>query len=462
VTAALATSAEPRFCTPRTDRATYGGEVAKLARLLGFTPMLHQQLFWDIALEHDPGGVLAYREIGWTISRQCGKSTALLLLMLWRCLRWAGQVVRYGAQSGMDARAKLADDWWPLLEHSPLAEVLTFRRQSGHEALIFESGSRLGLVASSEKSGHGSTLDTAILDESWAHADHRLEQSCRPAMVTRDNAQMYVVSTAGTERRSPFLFEKVQAGRQAAEAGITDGMAYLEWSAPDDADPSDPETWRRAIPALGVTISEATVRGDYLGMQRHEFMRSFLNMWTSTMGSPIVDLDEWATFAEPDAPRPEWVVLGADIGPKGKSAAITAVGERDGLLYAAVLEHGEGSDWLLPALARLVTDRPYVIVDEKSMAHLLPEIKATCGVDHVIALTAREVPPACEFWLRIVNEGKLRHRGEPELAIALDGAGQRSLGDGWAWSRAKSGCDITPLTSLTFAVEFYRGSWGTQ
>jgi hypothetical protein len=49
-----------------------------------------------------------------------------------------------------------------------------------------------------------------------------------------------------------------------------------------------------------------------------------------------------------------------------------------------------------------------------------------------------------------------------ELAVALDGAGQRSLGDGWAWSRAKSGCDITPLTSLTFAVEFYRGSWGTS
>src|SRR5208283_1808547 len=126
----------PRFATPRTDRPTYGGEVAKLARVLGFIPMAHQRLFWDIALEH-VGGVLAYREIGWTIPRQCGKSTALILLMLWRCLRWPGQVVRYAAQTGMDARAKLADDWWPLLEHSPLAEVLSFRRQSGHEALIF-------------------------------------------------------------------------------------------------------------------------------------------------------------------------------------------------------------------------------------------------------------------------------------------------------------------------------------
>jgi phage terminase large subunit-like protein len=175
--------------------------------------------------------------------------------MLWRCLRWPGQVVRYGAQTGMDARAMLADTWWPRLEHSPLAEVLSFRRQSGHEALIFENTSRLGLLASTEKSAHGSTLDMAVLDESWAHADHRLEQSCRPAMVTRDNAQMLVVSTAGTEQRSPFLWEKVQTGRQATEAGVTEGIAYLEWSADPESDPGDPQGWRQAIPAMGVTMT---------------------------------------------------------------------------------------------------------------------------------------------------------------------------------------------------------------
>src|SRR5437763_8201170 len=87
--------AGPRFATARTERASYGGEVAKLARLLGFEPMAHQRPFWDIALEHEEG-LLAYREVGWTIARQCGKTVALLLLMLWRCLRWPGQVVRYG------------------------------------------------------------------------------------------------------------------------------------------------------------------------------------------------------------------------------------------------------------------------------------------------------------------------------------------------------------------------------
>jgi phage terminase large subunit-like protein len=162
------TTAAPRFATPSTDRPTYGGEVAKLARVLGFAPMAHQRLLWNLALEHDGAGKLAYREVGLGLPRQNGKTTALLMLMLWRCLRWPGQVVAYAAQTQMDARSRLADTWVPLLEHSPLAEVVNFRRQSGHEGLIFDNGSRLGLLASTEKSGHGSTLDLAVLDEAWA------------------------------------------------------------------------------------------------------------------------------------------------------------------------------------------------------------------------------------------------------------------------------------------------------
>jgi hypothetical protein len=454
--------ADPRFATPRTDRSTYGGEVAKLARLLGFKPMPWQQRVWDIALEHDHGR-LAYREVGVTVGRQCGKSTAELALMLHRCLRWPNQNVKYTAQTGMDARAKLFDDWLPLLEHSPLAEVMRFRRQSGHEAILFDNGSKLGLVASTEKSGHGSTVDLAVLDEAWAHADHRLEQSLRPAMVTRSNSQLLVVSTAGTVQRSPFLWEKVTAGRQVVEAGLTDsGMAYLEWSAPEGSDSSDPAVWRAAIPALGATITEDAIRGDFQGMQRHEFERAFLNMWTATMGDPIVDLEHWATLVELDAPRPDWCVLGLDVSPKSSSAAIVCVGEIGDNLHAAVLEAGPGSDWVPAALERLCAEYggPRVIVDSKAVAHLIPELERASNF-RVEQLGASEVVTACAFWLRLVLEGRFKHRGEPELAIALDGAGQRRLNDGWAWSRRASGTDISPLVAVTLASSFWLGSWSS-
>jgi hypothetical protein len=45
-------------------------------------------------------------------------------------------------------------------------------------------------------------------------------------------------------------------------------------------------------------------------------------------------------------------VLGLDVAPGGAFAAIVAVGERDGHLHAAALDHGEGTEWLMGALER--------------------------------------------------------------------------------------------------------------
>jgi hypothetical protein len=455
----------PRFASPSTGRATFGREVARLARLLGFDPMPHQERFWDLALEYD-GDRFAYREVGLGLPRQNGKSTALLALMVHRCFRWPGTRVVYAAQTRLDARAKLWDDWYPLLEGSPLGELVEPYRQAGRDALVFQNGSRLSLVATSDRTGHGVTLfgpmgGAAVLDEAWALPDHRLEQSLRPAMVAQPNAQLYVVSTAGTEQRSPFLWEKVRAGRQAADAGLTEGIGYLEWSAAPDADPTDPDTWRHAMPALGRTIDEQTVLSDLRGMPRHEFERAMLNAWTTTMGDPIVPFDVWNALAAPEAPRPQWCVLGVDVGPHGRSAAIVAVGEYGDALVGSVLESGDGSEWLLSALGRLFVeyDSPQVVVDGKSVAHLLPELQLIAA-DRMVVLGASDVAPACSFWLRLVNKGRLRHRGERELLVALDGAAQRTLGDGWAWSRARSGADITPLVALTNAVSLWLGSWG--
>jgi len=454
----------PRYATARTpERETLGRAAARVAKVLGSPLMPWQRQVADVALEVDVTGRLVYRDAVLTVPRQQGKSFLVLVLLLVRALLTPRTNAVYTAQSGLDARKKLAEDWLPAVQSSAIGTQVTAYLAPGRESLRFSNGSVVQLVASTAKSGHGMVLDLGVLDEAFAYGDARTEQALRPAMMTRPDPQLWVVSTAGTPDASPYLYERVQGGRLAVEAGVTEGLAYFEWSAPDDADPADPETWRSCMPALGRTVDEGAVRAAQQSMARSEFARAYLNRWVASMGEPLVNLDVWNALAEPDAARPDWVVLGLDVAPKGRSAAITAVGERDGLLYGSVLDHGEGTDWLLPALGRHVgTDRPYVLCDEKSVAHLLPEIKHAAGIDRVIALGVREVPGACEFWLRLVNEGKLRHRGEPELTVALDGAGQRSLGDGWAWSRSKSGADITPLVALTWACEFFRGSWGTS
>jgi hypothetical protein len=198
-------------------------------------------------------------------------------------------------------------------------------------------------------------------------------------------------------------------------------------------------------------------------MTPRDWARFSCNRWVETDAvDGVIPALHWAKLAEPDVERPEWVVLGLDVAPKGKGAAIVAVGERDGLLYGAVLESGEGTEWVLPALERLVPRYGTILlVDERRVAYLMPELERVTDF-HVRALRTREVVTACEFFLRLVMEGKFRHRGEPELEAAVAGAGQRSLSDGWTWSRKASKADISPLCAMTWAVDFYRGSWGDQ
>jgi phage terminase large subunit-like protein len=57
---------------------------------------------------------------------------------------------------------------------------------------------------------------------------------------------------------------------------LSEGLAYLEWSAPDDAASDDPEAWYQAKPGLGVRISEDHVRTEMVTLGDDEFRRERL------------------------------------------------------------------------------------------------------------------------------------------------------------------------------------------
>jgi phage terminase large subunit-like protein len=417
-----------------------------------------QRQVLDTALEVDHDGRLIYGDVALSVPRQQGKSFCLLVLMITRALLESRQNIVYTAQSGLDARKKWADDWLPLIQASPLASQMSAYHAPGRESLRFANGSLQQIVASTAKAGHGLTVDLAVLDEAFSYQDARTEQALRPAMMTRPNPQFWVVSTAGAPHTSPYLLERVERGRQAAEAGLTTGLCFFEWSAPDDAEPDDPETWRACMPALGHTVTEGVVETALRSMARREFERAYLNRWVTSMGDPAIPLDVWTALAEPDAPRPESVVLAVDVAPGSSSATIAAAGEIDGTLYVSVLEHGPGTDWLLPRLRSLVAEyRPAeVIADAKAAGPLL----APFSDARITETSATDMAVGCSFLLDLVKNGRIRHRGERELLVAIDGAAKRPLGDSWAWSRRNSGVDITPIVSVTLAAWAFHGSWG--
>jgi phage terminase large subunit-like protein len=259
--------------------------------MLGYDLMEWQHLINSIATEQTPEGRFAYRQVVLEVMRQQGKTVDLLPMMLARALRRPGTQISYTAQTRLDARHRLLDVWWPMVEGSKLRQLIDVRRGSGSEAYLFKNGSMLGLVSGTQTSGHGDSLDLGVIDEAWAQEDDHLEQAMRPAMMTRD-AQLWVVSAAGTER-SAYFKAKVEDGRARAEMGVTTDGCYIGYSFADDEDPADPVTWRRRMPALGITVTEDVVRADYELMSESEFRRAYGCQW-------------------PDVAKPGWGVIGED------------------------------------------------------------------------------------------------------------------------------------------------------
>jgi phage terminase large subunit-like protein len=266
-------SPPPTSATPRTeDRATFGADVADTARMLGVDFMGWQRLVADVGLEHDDGQP-AHREVDVSIDRQVGKSTLVLAVAAHRMLSRPGSWLTYTSASRLSARRKLLKVWWPLIQRSPLRDRFAVTKGTGSESLECVNGSVLVLLSGDESSGHGDTIDLSFLDEAWSLTE-AAEQAVRPAMAARPNGQLWVLSTAGTSR-SVYWRQKVDAGRTAAELGITEGTCFIEWAASPDTDVTDPESWSAFMPALGRTIQPSTVAADLASMPLPEWRRAY-------------------------------------------------------------------------------------------------------------------------------------------------------------------------------------------
>lgn len=421
-----------------------------------------QQHVADVVGEVDPDtGLLVYREINLLVPRQSGKTTLTLAKAVHRAVGVAAQHgpqrIVYTAQKGRDARAKFLDEHVPIVERSAFGRrrppLFTVRKsQMIGEAILWRNGSQHGISAPTETAGHGGTVDEVFLDEAFAHVDWTLEQGLRPTMITRPQPQLWVLSTAGTPK-SVYLWAKVEAGRQRCVDGTRSSIAYFEWSADDDDDPGDPETWRRCMPALGYTVSESAIAAEFEAMSLPEFKRAYLNVWDPRRGAPVISADQWSSLADARSRPEDPLAFSFDISPDRAWAAVAVAGRRaDGLLHLEVVDHRPGTDWLIGRLAELQErHRPKVIAADYAGpgGSLKAELERRQLV--VREVTAREHAQACGSFYDAAMAGWLRHLGQPTLAAAVDGAVKRPLGDAWAWSRKSSSVDICPLVAVTLA-----------
>ena len=344
----------PRLATKRNlDRKTLGKQVANFAAALETPLMPWQRYVADVSLELDERGMLVYRNVGLTVPRQSGKTTLLEALILQRAFKWERQTMKYTAQTQSAARDKVFDDWMPILIDSQFSKRIHFRMTNGHEQLQFDGGSTLGILPTTMKAGHGSTLDMVLLDEAFALSDTRMDQNLRAAMRTRPEPQFWIVSTAGwQDGSSPYLEQRVKTGRNQVADGLDTGSCYFEWSADDDDDPSDEDVWWRASPALGRTVAIETMRDEYNTIELIDFRRSMLNQWVATKTDPVIPMRVWESLIDSSSEPYGPVALALDVSPDREWSSVSVGGKRrDGMYHVEVVHRRRGTGWVPQVIA---------------------------------------------------------------------------------------------------------------
>jgi hypothetical protein len=355
---------------------------------------------------------------------------------------------------------------------------------NGSEQIDLVDGRRLKFKARSDKSGQGLTGDVLVFDEAFAlRASHMA--SLVPTLSTRKRAQLLFGSSAGHPDS-----EVLRGLRDRGRKGGPGAPAYIEWCAPGSfARPGcelencrhttdmpgcvlDREDYvQMANPLAGRRITWDYLRDERRALPPLEYARERLGWWDEPDdgGAPPITVEEWNELADSQSavPGDAPVVLAAEIAIDRRSGSIGVAGWRtDGTAHVELIDHRQGTDWLLGALLGYIERNtlhrlkrgkvtcPAVVIDPTSPAGTLVDPLRKAGIEPVLMQT-REAGVAAAGLQDAVTDRTVRHRGQPAVSAALAGAVKRDLGDGgWAFGRKKSAAqsvDITPLVVVANA-----------
>ena len=418
-----------------------------------------QQVVADVALEVDEAtGLFAYKLVLVTVPRQSGKTTLFGSVLEHRALTVPRGRCWFTMQTAKDAVDFLINVHWPLM--APLGAEVRLRRAAGSEDIRWRRS--MGMVRPFPPTPdglHGKTSDLVVVDECWAYdlvKGQAIDQAIVPTQATRPGAQVWKVSTAG-DAGSTWWLGSVEAGRAAVAAGRRAGLAYFEWSCPDNLDPTEPSSWPRFHPAYGRTIDAPAMAAALEMLGPDEFARAYGNRWVSSTAR-VIPLEAWrrALEAPADLPGPGELVLGFDVaGDRSDGAVVAAWRDAAGVAHLEVADQRPGVGWLVDRLDELVARwrPPVVAYDTMGPAPDVADAASRRGLE-VVGLTTKDYVTACAALLEdlIADPPKARYRQHPALDAAASSAARRAVGDAWGWGRRQSAGSLACLTAATVAL----------
>ncbi len=292
----------------------------------------------DVMIDHlygwrQPDGLRRFRTGYAQLTKKSGKTSMIAGLCNYHLLGdhekaaevVCGARVRKQASLVFDESVAMVKASKSLKKH---LRVVPYQKRIVHEA----SNSVFQVLSSDADSADGINMSFGICDELhvWDGIKRRLFDNLRQAGRSRRQPLLLAITTAGRDR-SGVCYEQYKHSKKV-EAGIIDDLAHFSmiYEASPDDQWDDPETWRKANPSIGYTMTMDSIAIDAKKAAsdpaaKEEFLQKTLNIWLSKE-STWIKAEVWDACDGPASiPHGTDVYLGIDLSATSDITAVVMI-----------------------------------------------------------------------------------------------------------------------------------------
>lgn len=206
-----------------------------------------QRLLARRLLEHDADGRLVWEEAILTLARQLGKTWVVGALCDWRLHRsdlFGAEQLIVSTGKDLSVVREMQRPYRAMAKGD--AERYKVREVNGQEEIERLQGDGSRWMLRSKFAVYGLSACFATLDEAWKIRQAVVDDGLGPTMVSQDQSQLLLLSTAHRMATRLMLERRAVACAQLDDP--TDDTLIVEWSAPRDCELDDRAAWRAASP----------------------------------------------------------------------------------------------------------------------------------------------------------------------------------------------------------------------
>lgn len=252
----------------------------------------------------DKFGNRRFRTVYIECPRKNGKSTlsAPVALYLLSADREPGAEV-YSAATTRDQAKIVWEDAKRMTERSAALRNALGVETSSHAIYVHRTASSLKALSRDQQGNlDGLNVHGAIIDELHGHKDRGVWDVIETATGSRTQPLIWAITTAGSNRAGICYEQRIYVRKILDNAHKDDSYFGIVYTIDEGDDIFDPETWKKANPNYGISVSpedlaRKALKAQQMAAAQNNFLTKHLNIWVNA-DSAWMNMQAWEKCAD--------------------------------------------------------------------------------------------------------------------------------------------------------------------